>query len=281
MKINRILLILICFSVVSCRTVRQVAVKKDIPVITENKLFRNIESNGLDYQTLFAKRIDISLTNGKGSNNFKASLKIRRDSFMQISVTAPLGIEVARILLTKDSVKFVDVYHKRYFLSDYTYFQEKYDAHVTYGFLQNMLTNTFFNPDIYGTSNKRYKLNRVDEGYELSTVEEHALSRKIKKLYKKRRKNKDFILILQKILIDPQSFRPLSISVEDVEEDTGVSVNYKNFKDFSGKIFPETIIFGLFSESAETNLELKFQKIEFNVPVESNLKILSKYKRIE
>ena len=118
MKINRILLILICFSVVSCRTVRQVAVKKDIPVITENKLFRNIESNGLDYQTLFAKRIDISLTNGKGSNNFKASLKIRRDSFMQISVTAPLGIEVARILLTNDSVMFVDVYRKRYILTD-------------------------------------------------------------------------------------------------------------------------------------------------------------------
>lgn len=281
MKINRILLILICFSVVSCRTVRQIAVKKEVPLITENKLFKNIENNVLDYQTLFAKRIDISLTNSKGSNNFKASLKIQRDNFMQISVTAPLGIEVARILLTKDSVKFVDMYHKKYFLSDYTYFYDKYDAHVTYEFLQNLLTNTFFNPDLYGSTNKKYKLDRVDGGYELSTVEERALSRKIKKLYKKRRKNKDFILILQKILIDPQSFRPLSISVEDVEEDTGVSVNYKNFKDFSGKTFPEMITFGLFSENVETSLELKFQKIEFNVPVESNLKILPKYKRIE
>lgn len=69
--------------------------KKDVPVITENKLFKNIENHKLNYNTLFAKRIDVSLTNDKGSNNFKASLKIQRDSFIQISVTAPLGIEVA------------------------------------------------------------------------------------------------------------------------------------------------------------------------------------------
>lgn len=281
MRIYQILWIIICFSVVSCRTTKQIVVKKDIPAITENKLFKNIENNELDFNTLFAKRIDISLKSDKGNNNFKASLKIKRDSFIQISVTAPLGIEVARILLTNDSVKFVDLYHKKYFLSDYTYFYNKYDAYITYDFLQSVLTNTFFNPDIYGTTNKKYKLDRTDGGYELSTVEERALSRKIKKLYKKKRKNKDFILILQKILIDPQMFRPLSVSVEDVEEETGVSVSYKNFKDFSGKVFPETIVFGLFSEHTETNLELKFQKIEFDVPVESNLRILSKYKRIE
>lgn len=283
MKIYHVLLIIICFSVVSCRTVKQVVVKKDVPAITENKLFKSIESHELNYNTLFAKRIDVSLTNNKGSNNFKASLKIQRDSFIQISATAPLGIEVARILFTRDSIKFVDVYHKKYFLADYTYFDDKYDAHITYVFLQNLLTNTFFNPDIYGVpnKNKKYKLDRVDGGYELSTVEERALSRKIKKLYKKKRKNKDFILILQKILIDPQEFRPLNVSVEDVEENTGVCVNYKDFKNISGRIFPETIVFGLFSDYDKTNLELKFQKLEFDVPVELNLKILPKYKRIE
>ncbi len=280
MKVCHILFIIICFSIVSCRTVKQVTVKKDVPVITENKLFKNIENHKLNYNTLFAKRIDVSLTNDKGSNNFKASLKIQRDSFIQISVTAPLGIEVARILFTNDTIKFADIYHKKYFLSDYTYFADKYEAHITYTFLQNLLTNTFFNPDVYDTASKKYKLDRVDEGYELSTVEERTLSRKIKKLYKKKRKNKDFILILQKILIDSQEFRPLSISVEDVEENTGVCVDYKNFKNVSGRIFPEIIVFGLFSDYAKTNLELKFQKLEFDVPVESNLKILPKYKRI-
>ena len=269
----------------SCRTVQQVVVKKEVPAITENKLLKNIESNELDYNTLFAKRIDVSLTTQKGSNNFKASLKMQRDSFIQVSVTAPLGIEVARVLLTQDSVKFVDVYHKKYFLSDYEYFYNRFDTHIGYDFVQKILTNTFFNFEIstggVGGKNKKYKLDRTNRGYELSTVEEKALSRKIKKLYKKRRKNKDFILILQKILIDSENFRPLSMSIEDVEEDTGVSVNYDHFKIFSEKIFPEKITFDLSTEHQKTSLELKFLKIEFDVPVEPNLRISSKYKKIE
>lgn len=262
---------------------KQVIVKKDFPAITENRLMKNIESNELEYNTLFAKRVDISLIDGKGSNSFKASMKIQRDSFIQISLTAPLGIEVARILLTTDSIKFVDIYHKKYFLSDYNYFYEKYDAHLNYDFVQNILTNTFFNFEIYDgdTKSKKYKLDRTQWGYELSTIEEKALSRKIRKLYKKRRKNKDFILILQKILIDPQLFRPLIMSVEDVEEDTGISIKYENLKEFSGKLFPEKMVFDLISGHQKTSLVLKFQKIEFNVPIDAKLRISSKYKRIE
>lgn len=283
MKVKSIFFLIICFSVVSCRTVKQVVVKKEVPAIGENKLFKTIESNELEYNTLFAKRIDASLSNEKGSNSFKASMKIRRDSFIQVTVTAPLGIEVARVLLTVDSIKFVDVYHKKYFLADYDYFYEKYDARINFDCVQKILTNTFFNFELCGgvSKNRKYKFDRTDSGYELSTVEEKALSRKIKKLYKKRRKNKDYILILQKILIDPQTFRPLSMSVEDVEEDMGVSVNYQRFKDFGGKMFPEKIIFDLFSDHSKTSLELRFQRIDFDVPVEPNLRISSKYKRIE
>lgn len=278
-----IFFLIICFSVVSCRTAKQVVVKKEVPAIGENKLFKAIETNELEYNTLFAKRIDASLSNEKGSNSFKASMKIRRDSFIQVTVTAPLGIEVARVLLTVDSIKFVDVYHKKYFLADYYYFYEKYDARINFDCVQKILTNTFFNFELCGgvSKNRKYKLDRTDSGYELSTVEEKALSRKIKKLYKKRRKNKDYILILQKILIDPQTFRPLSMSVEDVEEDMGVSVNYQRFKDFGGKMFPEKIIFDLFSDHSKTSLELRFLRIDFDVPVEPNLRISSKYKRIE
>ena len=284
MKIYNILLLLICLSLVSCHTMKQAAVRRDIPAITENRLMKNIEGNELAYNTIFAKRVDVSLVNKKGSSNsFRASLKIQRDSFIQVALTAPLGIEVARVLFTQDSIKFVDIFHKKYILTDYNYFYDKFDAHINYDFLQNILTNTFFNFEIYGETvrNKKYKLDRVESGYELSTLEERALSRKIKKLYKKRRKNKDFVLILQKILIDPQTFRPLAVSIEDIEEDMGISVNYESFQSFSNKLFPEKIVFDLFSDHSKTSLVLKFQKIEFDVPVDANFRISPKYKRIE
>lgn len=283
MKIGYIYLFFVCLFLSSCHTVRQVAEKKIVPPVTENKLLKSIENNTLEYTTLYAKRIEISLKNKKESGHFRATLKIQRDSFIQVSVTAPLGIEVARVLLTRDSIKFADLYHKKYFLTDYNFFYDKFDARVSFDCVEKILTNTFFNfEDCSGTGKiKKYKLERVDEGYELSSIEEKALSRKIKKFYKKKRKNKDYILILQKILIDPQIYRPLAMSVEDVDEDLGVSVRYENFKRFSDKIFPEKILFELSSDHQTTSLELKFVRLEFEIPVEANFRISPKFKRME
>lgn len=283
MKMRFLLVLAICLLALSCRTVKQAVVKKDVPVIAEGKLLKNMEENCLDYNTMFAKRVDVTLKNGKKSNDFKASMKIQRDSFIQVSVNAPLGIEVARILLTRDSVKFVDMHNKEYFIADYDYFYERFETELSFDHIQRLLTNTFMNIDFGGLPDKvkRYKLGRLPEGYELSVIEEKALDRKMKKLLKKRRKNKDFVLIQQRVVVDPQTFRPLSFLLEDVEEGVGIEVKYADFKHFGDKLFPVKFVFDLFSGTGKTCLELDFQKVDFDVPVRANLRISSKYKRMD
>ena len=277
-------LLLVSVLMFSCRTAKQVVTEKDIPLMTEHKLLKQIESNRLNDSTLFAKRIDVSFTDGENSDNFKASLKISRDSFMQISLTAPLGIEVARILLTQDSIKFVDVYHKKYFLADYDYFNQRYDVLLTYDFLQNIFTNTFSDFTLLDESNlrtKRYKLDRTEMGYKLWTVDKKNAGKKLKKFYKQSGSERDEIILLQEILIDPTYFRPLSMSLKDLNEGVGISVRYENFVRFGEELFPEKMRFTLFSKKSNMDLNLKFQRMEFNVPVEPNFRILSKYKRME
>lgn len=277
-------LLLVSVLMFSCRTAKQVVTEKDIPFMTEHKLLKQIESNRLNDSTLFAKRIDVSFTDGENSDNFKASLKISRDSFMQISLTAPLGIEVARILLTQDSIKFVDVYHKKYFLADYDYFNQRYDVSLTYDFLQNIFTNTFSDFTLLDESNlrtKRYKLDRTEMGYKLWTVDKKNAGKKLKKFYKQSGSERDEIILLQEILIDPTYFRPLSMSLKDLNEGVGISVRYENFVRFGEELFPEKMRFTLFSKKSNMDLNLKFQRMEFNVPVEPNFRILSKYKRME
>jgi len=277
-------LLLVSVLMFSCRTAKQVVTEKDIPLMTEHKLLKQIESNRLNDSTLFAKRIDVSFTDGENSDNFKASLKISRDSFMQISLTAPLGIEVARILLTQDSIKFVDVYHKKYFLADYDYFNQRYDVSLTYDFLQNIFTNTFSDFTLLDESNlrtKRYKLDRTKMGDKLWTVDKKNAGKKLKKFYKQSGSERDEIILLQEILIDPTYFRPLSMSLKDLNEGVGISLRYENFVRFGEELFPEKMRFTLFSKKSNMDLNLKFQRMEFNVPVEPNFRILSKYKRME
>ena len=285
MKFAYILLVLsVSFSLFSCRSVQKLTLQEEVPNITENKLMKNIVANELDFNSLYAKRIDVSLTQGGETTSLRGTLKMQKDNFIQITLSAPLGIEVGRVLLTRDSVKFMDSFHKKYFLSDYKYFYNKFDANLSYDCFQKILTNTFFNIESCANEEqkeKKYKIEKGVNSYILSTLEEKAISRKIKKLYRKKRKNKDFALILQKIQIDSKSFRPLSVSVEDVEEETGISVDYINFQDFEGKFFPEKIRFSLSSDEKNISLEIKFSRLEFNTEVEPNFRISPKYKQME
>lgn len=277
-----LLLICIC-CLFSCKSVKHVTEQRDIPGITEGKLFKNIYSNSLEYNTLYAKKVDISFDQNGKSINLKASLKIKRDSFIWVSVTIPLGIEVARILLTPDSIRFMDLFGKKYFAADYDYFYNKFDIRIGYDCFQNLLTNTFFNFEDcggYNLKDKKYKFEKTDTDYLLSNLQEKALGRKIKKLFKKRRKNKDFTLILQKIHIDPESFRPIKLSMEDIDEHMGISADYHDFVTHQGKVFPEKIVLNLFSDELNFKLNFKFTKLDFDVDVKPVFKVPAKYKRI-
>ncbi len=256
---------------------------RDLPNITEGKLFKNINSNELEYNTIYAKKVDLTLKDNKTSHDLKAILRIQRDSFIWVSVSGPLGVDVARLLLTPDSVKFVSPREKKYFISDYSYFAERFDVGLTFDCFQRILTNQFFDFESCTTEvdrGRRYKLDKTDSDYVLYTLEEKALGRKLRKLYKKRKKNKEFSLVLQKIHINPDCFRPNAVSIEDLEENVGMSVQYKKIKDFDGHLFPGKIVFKAFSDTVNWEVELNFDRLEFDVEVSSNFKISSKYKRM-
>lgn len=267
----------------SCRSVKETVVEKEVMNISEGKLYKNLELNELDYRTLYAKKVDVSIDiNGK-RNNLKGILKIERDSFIWMSVTAPLGIEIARVLLTQDSVKFVDSYNKKYLLTDYGFFYNEFGIHLGFNCIQRILTNAYLNLDDCNQSNLKsgkFKFEKTDRDYVLSNVQKRALNRKLKKFFKKKSKNKDFALVLQKLHIEPDYFRPYKLTVEDLDEDMKISADYSHFKVYENKIFPEKLVFELFFEENKIKLELEFTRLEFNIKVNSNLRIPSKYKNI-
>ena len=271
---------------ISCGSKNKLPVQPvELENITEGKLLNNVYSNVLEYNTIYSKKMEITLKANKDTKSFKAMMRIKRDSFIWVSMNAPLGIEVGRLLLTPDSIKFLNTYEKKYFIADYDHFNNEYDINLDYDYVQKMITNYFFSFEslmgIADGKNKKYKLDRTGKNYLLYTQEERAVGRKLKKLYKKKRKNKEFSLILQKIEINPDNFRPCSISLEDVDEQVGVSVSYHHFKDFDGKIFPEEMIFNFFSDTDKWKLDIIFNRLEFDVPVTPSFKIPAKYKRIE
>jgi hypothetical protein len=252
--------------------------------ISEFRLLKNITLNQLEYNTIYSKKMDIILDTKGDTKSFKATMRMRKDGFIWFSMTAPLGIEIGRVLLTPDSVKFINSRDKTYFTSDYSYFSEQYGLELTFDCLQKVLSNRFFNLDVCISGERpvrKYKLDKNNGHYLLYTIEESSIDRQLKKLYKKRRKNKEFSLIMQKIEVDPLSFRPVSVSIEDLDEKVEFGVNYGDFKMFGDNFFPAKINFYIFSEEDKSRLEIKIDRLEFDVPIESAFKIPVKYKKVK
>ena len=143
------------------------------------------------------------------------------------------------------------------------------------------MSNVYFDLENCGkneTDDTKFKFEKTGSDYVLSNVHRKALNRKIKKFFKKKRKNKDYTLILHKVHIDPTLFRPLKMSLEDLESDMGISVKYGNFKSFGEKMYPEDIEFNVVSDDLKIKLGLKVQKLEFDVKVTPNFRLSTKYK---
>ncbi|HVS94431.1 MAG TPA: DUF4292 domain-containing protein [Mucilaginibacter sp.] len=129
--LNKLLAVSCMVALVSCKAHKQLvatpartdSVKTEIPVISESKL-KEIEAAQLDFHT-FSGRAKTTLSiNGK-SNDVTMNIRISKGQKIWISITALAGIEVARALITPDSIKAVnklqDLYLKKPFSYIYKY----------------------------------------------------------------------------------------------------------------------------------------------------------------
>lgn len=282
--INKLLLItLVIVTFASCRTNKNLRVYSSLPNITKNRLIDSILTKEFDYETLYAKKMSVSIFANDKKKSFNASLRIVKDNFIQVSISAPLGIELFRVQLSSDSVRFVDYYNKQYFISDYGSLETQFGITFNYNCLERLLTNRFItlgncNNELPGLSH--FKLNEMKEGYQLSNVQERAIGRKIKKLYKKKRKNKDHILITEELIINPETYRPIQVMIMDYEDNNGLMTYYSDFDINDHFLFPKKLVSILYFEGNRFSIEIDFNKINFNVPVKSNTKVPQKYRRV-
>ncbi|GHV61405.1 hypothetical protein FACS1894195_1880 [Bacteroidia bacterium] len=95
----------------------------------------------ISYNSLDIKQIGISVKNDEQTTNLYGSLKIKKDEFIWLSVSIPpFGIEVARMLITPDSVKVLDQINKEFLETDFSYLSKTIGFPLNFKVLQNVLS---------------------------------------------------------------------------------------------------------------------------------------------
>ncbi len=254
------------------------------------KLLDSITSKYLVYQNLSIK-FKLNAEFSQENHELEGILRIKKDSLMWISLTAPLGIEVARIVLSKDSVFFLNKLKREYLIKPYTFFEHLLNIELSYNDIQSIFTNQIFlfsetdeernlamNP--YSSERdmikKTFFRDKDSVNYVLKTHRKH----KIKRIMKKPPKDENNIIV-ENIKIMPNLFKIQSVEIFDYIDNRYLLINYSDFDLINQTPFPTTIDFRVKDSTLTFFLKLRYNKITLNQPFNYSFSIPDSYKKID
>ncbi len=250
-----LLIVSIAIGFFACKTqkpVQQVE-KKAIEIskedIQKSKVLSSLKASDFDFNYLSTKsRVKIKKDDKEYTLTF--NIRMHKDHQIWISVNAIGGIEVARALLNKDSIRLLDRINKHYIVRDYTYLSEVLQTNVDFYLLQDLMI---------GNAPKQ-----ID--YSKAVFTQTDIDYRFEGL-------KDFINYLVEVRLADAKLSTIRLT-DSRNLKKSVSVNYTDFKLVENANFPFLISSIASSEKESLSLKLEYLKVEkveklefpFNVP---------------
>lgn len=272
----RILMTVILLAAVAgCKT-RQKATPVPPPSATakpmENEsvqdLLTSLDSASFKPEWVNAKASVTTIDDGN-ETSFNISMRARKDSVIWISISPLLGIEVARVLITPDTVKFLDRLHGKYQANTFETINKLLQLKVNFEIVQSLLYGNFFS---YKKNENRFNsVYLEDKYYILSSLNKHKLKRSLEE----KDPNKP---VIQDVYVNHVYFRVLKMSVEDQKIGKSLETEYDDFRITDGGQFPFKSVTKI---SAEKNFEIhiEYGKISTGEPQEFPFNVPNNYER--
>lgn len=255
----------------SCRSTRpiQTAIAKKDSVVTPISIsnpnagsdslsfirdkFKGLESNKILFNT-FSAKVDVDYTDAEGKKyDVNAHIRMFKDSTIWISVTAILGIEGLRALITKDSVKLLDKQNKIYIARSVSYLQEMTQLPLDLQSLQGLLIG---NPVFLDSNILSYNMGE-------NTVSLLSIGTFFKHL----------------LTIDQADNTIVSSKLDDRDPSRNRTchLTYSNYENKKGMRFPSKRTINV-SEKKKIDIKLDFKQYDFNETLSFPFNIPKNYK---
>ena len=258
------LLIAIFFILCSCSTNKTTS---SLRTLSANHILREVERNQFEFDNLDTK-FNVRL---EGNNiGLKGQLKMQNDSAIWVSLSLKLGIEVARVMITEDSVKFINRTNKTYFVESVDnlqeQFQERLPSEVTIGLIQDLLVGN----DILLSKNDKFKVTIDDNNYKLESDRNTFWI--TPKTFKVKSCQLSTVSYQQSAISSQRQWS------ESASEST-VSVSYDNFQEINGNLLPTKIILNA-NEDFDIKLEIDYSDVKVGERLEFPFNISKKFNKI-
>ena len=244
---------LITLLMVSCGTKRKtVSAPKDGPA---SSLPGNMEINNLDFHS-FSGKAKAKVDFANQQHDVTLNFRINRDQAIWISITAILGIEVARVLITPDSVKILNKLQGEYIRKPFDYIHRYTSPGITFATLQDL-----FMGNVSTTLLRTDQLTVASSGEEIQLV---GVKDQLSFQYSLNNNRR------------PKVFRLLPVGTEQ-----SIESYYGKYTSIDGYDFSHNQNIQLRAENIKINAQLEYTKVQFNEVLDLPFAVPERYKVLE
>lgn len=258
--LNSLLIAGTVISISACKAKKAIVVAP--PVTTEVKTDNTkaealalLNSKQLKFNTLSLKA-KATLDIAGNSNDVTMNFRIKDKEIIWVSITALGGAyEPARAIITPDSIKVMNRSKSEYLSKPFSYIYNFTNKQVNFNTLQAMLTGNAMGEFLTPASNLKQ-----ENGVWVVTGSKESL---------------DYRLLFNTLLKVEET------NLNDSKSGQALKVAYSDYQDLNESLFPSTLKINTLSGMKKINIDLKFVKIDGNVPLEFPFKVPNSYKLVQ
>jgi hypothetical protein len=257
------------FSLTACHSRKKVQIEVNDNVRTVKTTGEDVQIGYADFEW-FDGKFNAEVNNDGKVNSLKGRVRMRQDSLIWISIKPDVAIiEVFRLLISKDSVKFINYLEKEYFTGELSFISQMVQYDVSYSMLQGLFA---------GNPHFMFPLNQ----YEVSVSESDTLlSSSDMKTYLEARKAKTSAQFLfQAVWINAKKKAWRSL-VYDPKNRIELDIQYPEYQTVDSTVFPLSAQLTIVGDTTNTRFNFTYTKTVLNQPFDFPFSIPDSYKPIE
>jgi hypothetical protein len=259
----------------ACGSKKSTTVNKEpVKERTAGYLLRHYERNKFDYEWIGMK-VDADFKTMGETQGFKATIRMQKDSAIWISITPLLGIEMIRLLITPDSLKYLSKIpdNRYYYTGDFSVINNLVGVELDFEMLQDLLIGNAlaldkdegrFRSEVNDNKHlliSRYKrkVRRVvgvdDRKLEDDTLVVNPNDPRYQRTIK--HVGEDDNLIVSRYWLDPDNYRLVQSNFFDLIKQRTMEIYYSDFKLDGEQSYPAKCL--LKAKSPQGSRELSFE----------------------
>jgi hypothetical protein len=235
--LNRILMILITFTVLGCKSSKQITSSGELNTkLTAKQLIKEHHKKEPKFKTLQA-RVKVEYVQGDKSQSHTINLRMEKDKTIWLSAT--LGIVRAKITPTK--VSFYNKLDNTYFDGDFSLISDLLGTKLDFEKVQNILLGNA----LYNLKGDNYSTDVHEGSYVLAPKNQNQL----------------FEIFY---LLNPTHFKMDSQQLSQQLEQRFLEIDYKDYQIVDKQIVPQNVKVIALEKDFETTITMEFKSVSLN-----------------